>query len=164
MVISIPSLSGRQLQMPVPVPCARLWTLSFRTDVVVTLSAHSGSVLRLITARALAATHLYRVRAYLTTAGPRHQQPSSEAEGVSHSLKPSSGLSPDLNHISWRALPRRSPEFTQYMSVSSTQQLHNIDALDAHRDRQTRTLKRNLSSGAHARPLLLVLQGAAARP
>lgn len=41
-----------------------------------------------------------------------------------------------------------SPEFTQYMSVSSAQQLSNIDALDAHRDRQQRTLKRNLSSGA----------------
>ena len=41
----------------------------------------------------------------------------------------------------------RSEEFTQYLSVSSTQQLHNIDALDAHRDRQQRTLKRNLSSG-----------------
>ena len=33
------------------------------------------------------------------------------------------------------------------MSVSSAQQLSNIDALDAHRDRQQRTLKRNLSSG-----------------
>ena len=42
----------------------------------------------------------------------------------------------------------RSEEFTQYLSVSSAQQLHNIDALDAHRDRQQRTLKRNLSSGA----------------
>jgi hypothetical protein len=43
----------------------------------------------------------------------------------------------------------RSEEFTQYLSVASTQQLHNIDALDAHRDRQQRTLKRNLSSGVH---------------
>ena len=38
------------------------------------------------------------------------------------------------------------------MSVSSAQQLHNIDALDAHRDQQQRTLKRNLSSGAAAAP------------
>ena len=34
------------------------------------------------------------------------------------------------------------------MSVSSAQQLNNIDALDGFRDRQQRTLKRNLSSGA----------------
>ncbi len=46
----------------------------------------------------------------------------------------------------------RSEEFTQYLSVSSAQQLHNIDALDAHRDRQQRTLKRNLSSGAFLGP------------
>ena len=46
----------------------------------------------------------------------------------------------------------RSEEFTQYLSVSSTQQLHNIDALDAHRDRQQRTLKRNLSSGVSQQP------------
>ena len=45
-------------------------------------------------------------------------------------------------------LVRCSEEFTQYMSVSSAQQLDNIDALDGFRDRQQRTLQRNLSSGA----------------